>query len=335
VDQSLFRGFSSSVAMQSPAAMQPPASGQAERQPSSEAVEQAKPGKPVANRQSFRLALRPTGGSRYGKYITNLWLHMALGQRAAVLPNLDGHGLYFLAPREQQANVPCAVGDAIEQVQADPIQVPVLEKEFCRSRAGLIQKRAFDLIVAGLLVLLSLPAMLAIGAVIKLTSPGRVLFRQTRQGIDGRNFEILKFRTMYSHLADATAERQTGALDERVTRFGKFLRQSSLDELPQLLNVLGGSMSLVGPRPHALGTAAADGTSLEAADARYASRHRVKPGITGWAQVNGSRGALTTVDQIVDRVDCDLYYIENWSIRLDLKILCKTAWLILRDPDAY
>lgn len=223
--------------------------------------------------------------------------------------------------------------EANENVRIEPILLN--GKAFRRSRGDLILKRAFDLIIAGLLVFLSLPAMIAIAAAIKFTSPGQVFFRQTRQGIDGTSFDILKFRTMHSHLADASAERQTAVHDERVTRVGRFLRQTSLDELPQLLNVLGGSMSLVGPRPHALGTAAADGTRLDAADSRYASRHRVKPGITGWAQVNGSRGALTTVEQIVRRVDCDLYYIENWSASLDFKIICKTAWLILRDPTAH
>jgi exopolysaccharide biosynthesis polyprenyl glycosylphosphotransferase len=193
-------------------------------------------------------------------------------------------------------------------------------------------KRAMDLVVAGLLILCAAPVMFVIAIIIKLTSSGSVIFRQKRVGFEGNVFEILKFRTMYAHLADPLAERQSCKQDERVTRFGRLLRRTSLDELPQFLNVLAGDMSLVGPRPHALGTTA-NGIRLELADPRYDLRHRAKPGITGWAQVNGCRGAVTTVDQVVRRVDYDLYYIENWSLALDLKIICRTALLMLTDRD--
>jgi lipopolysaccharide/colanic/teichoic acid biosynthesis glycosyltransferase len=174
--------------------------------------------------------------------------------------------------------------------------------------------------------------MLVIAIIIKLTSSGSVIFRQKRVGFEGNVFEILKFRTMYAHLADPLAERQSCKKDERVTRFGRLLRRTSLDELPQFLNVLAGDMSLVGPRPHALGTTA-NGIPLEIADPRYDLRHKAKPGVTGWAQVNGCRGAVATVDQVVRRVDHDLYYIENWSLALDLKIICRTALLMLTDRD--
>lgn len=193
-------------------------------------------------------------------------------------------------------------------------------------------KRVIDVVVAALLTLCAAPIMLAIAVIIKLTSSGSILFRQKRVGFQGNVFEILKFRTMYSHMADPLAERQSCKQDERVTRFGRLLRRTSLDELPQFFNVLAGDMSLVGPRPHALGTTAA-GIPLEIADPRYNLRHRAVPGITGWAQVNGCRGAVATVDQVVRRVDYDLYYIENWSLALDLKIVCRTARLILTDRD--
>jgi polysaccharide biosynthesis protein PslA len=199
---------------------------------------------------------------------------------------------------------------------------------------GAIIKRAEDLILAaGLLVAIS-PVMLTIAAVIKLTSKGPVFFRQRRLGYNNRVIEVLKFRSMYTHLADADAQQQTSRGDKRVTRFGAWLRASSLDELPQLLNVLRGDMSLVGPRPHALATTAG-GMALEAAVPVYPSRHRVRPGITGWAQVNGHRGALDSVEKIVHRVNDDLYYIENWSLALDLKILWLTVRLVIADDNAF
>jgi Undecaprenyl-phosphate glucose phosphotransferase len=198
---------------------------------------------------------------------------------------------------------------------------------------GLI-KRAEDIALSvGLLAFIS-PVMLTIALVIKLTSRGPVFFRQRRLGYNSRVIEILKFRSMYTHLADADASEQALRGDKRVTPVGAWLRRTSLDELPQLLNVLRGEMSLVGPRPHALSTTAG-GLALEEAVPVYPSRHRVKPGITGWAQVNGYRGALDSVDKIVHRVNHDLYYIENWSLCLDLKILWRTAALVFADDNAF
>jgi lipopolysaccharide/colanic/teichoic acid biosynthesis glycosyltransferase len=176
--------------------------------------------------------------------------------------------------------------------------------------------------------------MLTIAALIKLTSRGPVFFRQRRLGYNNRVIEVLKFRSMFTHLSDADATEQAFRGDKRVTPFGAWLRRTSLDELPQLLNVLKGDMSLVGPRPHALATTAG-GLALEEAVPVYASRHRVKPGITGWAQVNGYRGALDSVDKIVHRVNHDLYYIENWSLAFDLKILWRTAQLVFADDNAF
>jgi exopolysaccharide biosynthesis polyprenyl glycosylphosphotransferase len=195
-------------------------------------------------------------------------------------------------------------------------------------------KRAEDIGLAfGLLAFIS-PLMLTIAVMIKFTSKGPVFFRQRRLGYNNRVIEVLKFRSMYTHLSDADANQQSFRGDKRVTPFGAWLRKTSLDELPQLLNVLKGEMSLVGPRPHALATTAG-GLALEEAVPVYSSRHRVKPGITGWAQVNGYRGALDSVEKIVQRVNHDLYYIENWSLALDLKILWRTARLVFADDNAF
>lgn len=199
---------------------------------------------------------------------------------------------------------------------------------------GAMFKRAEDVVLSlGLLAFVS-PVMLVIAAAIKVTSRGPVFFRQRRLGYNNRVIEVLKFRSMYTHLSDADATQQAVRGDKRVTAVGALLRRTSLDELPQLLNVLRGDMSLVGPRPHALATTAG-GLALEEAVPVYASRHRVKPGITGWAQVNGYRGALDSVEKIVHRVNHDLYYIENWSVALDIKILWRTAKLVFADDNAF
>jgi len=199
---------------------------------------------------------------------------------------------------------------------------------------GALIKRVEDIALSfGLLLFIS-PALLTIAAAIKLTSKGPVFFRQRRLGYNNRVIEVLKFRSMYTHLSDADATQQTMRDDKRVTPVGAWLRKTSLDEIPQLLNVLKGDMSLVGPRPHALATTAG-GLALEEAVPVYSSRHRVKPGITGWAQVNGYRGALDSVDKIVHRVNHDLYYIENWSLAFDLKILWQTARLVFADDNAF
>jgi Undecaprenyl-phosphate glucose phosphotransferase len=186
-----------------------------------------------------------------------------------------------------------------------------------------IAKAIEDRVLAAIILALISPLMLAVAIAIKLDSPGPVLFRQKRYGFNNSLIEVLKFRTMYSDRTDANAEQLTRRNDPRITRLGAFLRRSSLDELPQFLNVLRGEMSVVGPRPHAL--AAKAGTLLyQDAVKYYDARHRVKPGITGWAQINGWRGETDTVEQIRKRVEHDLYYIEHWSIVLDLKIILRT-----------
>jgi Undecaprenyl-phosphate glucose phosphotransferase len=191
-------------------------------------------------------------------------------------------------------------------------------------------KRTVDVIASlGSLILL-LPLLLITAITIKLDSPGPVLFRQKRCGFNGRPFDIFKFRTM-SVLENGPTVAQAQRSDERVTRLGKWLRRSSIDELPQLLNVLNGSMSLVGPRPHAL----VHDSHFDKVVANYASRHHVKPGLTGWAQVHGHRGPTPTVADIQRRVDFDLWYIDNWSLRLDFFIIVRTIFEVMRGRNAY
>ncbi len=185
-------------------------------------------------------------------------------------------------------------------------------------------KRAMDYGLGSLAIVLASPALLAISIAIKLDSPGPVFFRQPRRGLNNRSFMVFKFRSMYKHLSDIDANRQTSRNDPRVTRVGRWLRRLSLDELPQLFNVMRGEMSLVGPRPHAPHTRV-EGQLLDAASSDYMLRYSVKPGITGWAQVNGARGELVRREDLRKRIDYDLEYIRQWSVVFDLKIMVLTA----------
>jgi undecaprenyl-phosphate galactose phosphotransferase/putative colanic acid biosynthesis UDP-glucose lipid carrier transferase len=191
-------------------------------------------------------------------------------------------------------------------------------------------KRSFDVVAAGLGVLLLSPLMLMTALLIKLDSRGPIFFTQTRNGFNGRSFRIFKFRTM-SVLEDGPEIRQAKRNDPRVTHVGRWLRRTSIDELPQLFNVIGGSMSLVGPRPHA----AAHNSEYEKLVANYAFRYHMKPGITGWAQVNGFRGETSSVDLMERRIEFDLWYVNNWSPLLDIRIVWKTALLGIWQSGAY
>ncbi len=195
-------------------------------------------------------------------------------------------------------------------------------------------KAVEDRLLGLLLLVLLAPLMLAIALALRLEGSGPALFRQLRQGWNNQEFEILKFRTMHWHLCHSAMREQTSRDDPRVTRLGRLLRATSLDELPQLINVLRGEMSLVGPRPHALTMRTEDRLGQQIV-AEYAHRHRVKPGITGWAQIHGLRGATSTAEQLRQRVAFDLYYIDNWSVLLDLEILLRTALRVLGDGNAY
>lgn len=189
--------------------------------------------------------------------------------------------------------------------------------------ADRLVKRVFDMVVASLAILLLLPALLAIALAIKLESRGPVFFRQKRIGRSNQVFRIVKFRSMKVEGADGHGLRSASRDDDRITRIGKFIRRTSLDELPQLLNVLAGTMSIVGPRPHALGSRAADKLFWEV-DERYWHRHAAKPGLTGLAQVRGYRGATVVEDDLRNRLQADLEYLEAWSIWRDIKIILMT-----------
>ena len=168
----------------------------------------------------------------------------------------------------------------------------------------------------------------------KLESKGPVLFKQKRYGFNNEIIEVLKFRSMFTEMADPDAKQVVTKGDPRVTRVGRFIRKTSIDELPQLFNVLAGSLSLVGPRPHAVNAHTDNKTWDDVVDG-YFARHKVKPGVTGWAQINGWRGEVDTPEKIQNRVECDVYYIENWSILFDLKILFLTPFRLLNSENAY
>ena len=198
------------------------------------------------------------------------------------------------------------------------------------SSAELALKRAFDLVLASALLIAMVPLFLVVAMLIKLESTGPVIFTQRRKGFNGREFKIFKFRTM-NVLEDGHVVPQARRNDPRVTRVGRLLRTTSIDELPQLLNVLLGQMSLVGPRPHAV----AHDDSYTNVIAKYALRQHVKPGLTGWAQVNGFRGEAVQIELMERRVECDLWYIKNWSFWLDVRIIVLTGFELLRRRNAY
>ena len=197
-----------------------------------------------------------------------------------------------------------------------------------------IAKTLEDRVIAAIAVLLLSPIMALVGFAIKLDSKGPVLFKQKRYGFNNELIEVYKFRSMYTDMSDATASKLVTKDDPRVTRVGRIIRKTSLDELPQLFNVLKGQLSLVGPRPHATQAKAADRLYTEVVDG-YFARHKVKPGITGWAQVKGWRGETDTTEKIERRVEHDLYYIENWSVTFDLYILAMTPYSLLNTENAY
>jgi Undecaprenyl-phosphate glucose phosphotransferase len=236
----------------------------------------------------------------------------ALPVAARLLPDMKVRSLTNFAPSARQRVL------AIE-IQRAPL-----------SRAQRLIKRSMDIVLAALAVIFFLPILIVTAIAIKLDSPGPVIFRQNRNGFNGRQFVIYKFRTMTVQ-ENGAAVLQATRDDPRVTAVGRLLRSASIDELPQLFNVLKGNMSLIGPRPHAL----AHDSYFENVLSDYAFRHHVKPGITGWAQCNGARGATPSIEQITERVRLDLWYINNWSLWLDIQILIKTFFEVLRKRNAY
>ncbi len=222
--------------------------------------------------------------------------------------------------------------DRFESVAIEQIG-PVASLHLLRpplSLSAVLVKRLFDIVLASSGLIMLSPLLLLVAILIKLDSPGPVFFLQRRYGFNQKPFRIIKFRTMTT-LDDGPVMRQATRNDARVTRLGQFLRRWNIDELPQLVNVLLGNMSLVGPRPHAITHDETWGMSI----ALYARRHNVKPGITGWAQIHGYRGHIDNDDQLLNRIEYDLYYIDNWSLWLDLRILFGTVFFRKVYENAY
>ena len=197
-----------------------------------------------------------------------------------------------------------------------------------------VMKRGFDILFSSLALVFLSPIMLAAAIAIKLESKGPVIFRQKRFGFNNEVIEVLKFRSMYTEMTDHDAKKVVTKNDPRVTKVGRFIRKTSIDELPQLVNVLKGELSLVGPRPHAVNAHTENQLWDEVVDG-YFGRHKVKPGVTGWAQINGWRGEVDNEEKIRCRVEHDLYYIENWSVLFDLCILMITPFKLLNTENAY
>lgn len=207
---------------------------------------------------------------------------------------------------------------------------------FERPLSGLddLLKRAEDVLLGTLLVILTLPVLVVAAVAIKLEDGGPIFFRQAREGFNSRHFQIWKLRTMRVETCETDEIRQASRTDSRVTRVGALLRRTSIDELPQLFNVLRGEMSIVGPRPHAPSTKAGDRVFSDIITT-YAARHNVKPGITGWAQISGWRGETDTEEKLLKRLEHDLFYIENWSLLFDIYIIIKTAATSIFSRHAY
>ena len=260
--------------------------------------------------------------------VQSIYLSLPMAARPRILQVLDGlkdttASIYF---------VPDMFITDLIQGRSDSVcgvtVISVCDTPF-RGLNGFL-KRASDLFLATLILLLITPVLLLIGLAVKLESTGPVIFRQRRYGLDGEQIVVYKFRSM-AVMEDQGPIRQAQKNDSRITRLGAFLRKTSLDELPQFINVLQGRMSIVGPRPHAVAHNEIYRTLIKG----YMVRHKVRPGITGWAQINGQRGETDTLEKMQSRIDCDLDYLRNWSLQLDLFIILKTIRLVFKDGSAY
>jgi putative colanic acid biosynthesis UDP-glucose lipid carrier transferase len=282
-----------------------------------------------ADRPGVRLGRLATVAEYVKRNSINIvYITLPMSQHPRIVRLLDGlrdttASIYF---------VPAALPFDFLQARIDRIGgVPVIgvcESPFCGMNGAV--KRAVDVALGGFLLLVAAPLMLAIALGVRASSPGPILFKQRRYGLDGKEILVYKFRTM-TVCEDGDRITQARRSDPRVTRFGALLRQSSLDELPQLLNVLEGTMSIVGPRPHAV----AHNEQYRRLIDGYMIRHKVRPGITGWAQVNGLRGETGTVEQMKRRIDYDLDYLRHWSLGLDVWIILRTPFVMLRGAHAY
>jgi len=201
-----------------------------------------------------------------------------------------------------------------------------------KSGSAIVMKRTLDIVVSATALILGAPVLALVALLIKLDSPGPILFTQPRHGFNNRVFDVYKFRSMRVETEDKKAAQQVTKGDSRVTKLGRFIRKTSIDELPQLINVLRGDMSLVGPRPHAVGMRTGDVESYKLVE-EYAHRHKVKPGMTGWAQINGSRGPLHNAEDVSVRVKYDVEYIERSSVLFDIMIMLKTLPCLLGDSE--
>ncbi|PFH20852.1 MULTISPECIES: undecaprenyl-phosphate glucose phosphotransferase [Burkholderia] len=250
--------------------------------------------------------------------VQEIWLALPLSEEATILRFVNAFGdelvnIRFIPDVRSVALFDGAMIDLVGAPAINLVASPL-------PHHAMLQKEIFDRLFAALALLALLPLMVAIALAVKLSSSGPVFFKQFRKGADGREFKILKFRTMRVHVEAAGVVTQATKTDARITRVGRFLRRTSLDELPQFLNVLCGDMSVVGPRPHAIEH---DRLYQKVVDG-YIHRYRIKPGITGWAQVNGYRGETDRLEKMQKRVEYDLYYLRNWSFGLDMRIVVAT-----------
>ncbi|WP_454735797.1 undecaprenyl-phosphate glucose phosphotransferase [Cupriavidus necator] len=261
--------------------------------------------------------------------IQELWLALPLSQEPAILDFVREYrdeliNIRFMPDLRSVALFDAGMIDLIGMHAINLVASPI-------SPNALMQKDIFDRLFAAVVLLGLAPLLLTIAVAVKLSSRGPVLFKQKRKGADGRVFTIYKFRSMRAHTEAAGVLTQATRNDPRITRVGAFLRRTSLDELPQFFNVLRGDMSVVGPRPHAI----EHDDQYQKIVANYIHRYRIKPGITGWAQVNGYRGETDRIEKMEGRIAYDLYYLSNWSFALDLRIIAATIFKGLRQSNAY
>ncbi|WP_332674892.1 undecaprenyl-phosphate glucose phosphotransferase [Aromatoleum sp.] len=273
-------------------------------------------------------ALRDLGGYAKREPVDHIYIALPMVNQPRILQILDDlkdttASIYFVP----DMFVTDLIQGRVDQVAGVPV-VAVCETPF--TGVNSLIKRLSDIILATAILVMIAPVMLIVALGVKLSSPGPVIFKQNRYGLDGRRILVYKFRSM-TVCEDGAQVVQVTRADARVTRFGAFLRRTSLDELPQFLNVLQGRMSVVGPRPHAI----AHNETYRQLIKGYMVRHKVKPGITGWAQVNGCRGETETIEKMARRIEYDLDYLRNWSLALDLRIILATIRLVARDAQAY
>ncbi|MFI3156080.1 MAG: undecaprenyl-phosphate glucose phosphotransferase [Methylococcaceae bacterium] len=261
--------------------------------------------------------------------VQHIYIALPLSAQPRIMALLDElrdttASIYFVPPDIVSFDL---IQANISTINGIPI-VAVCESPFVGINS--LIKRISDVVLALLILLLIAPLMLLIAVGVKLSSRGPVLFKQRRYGLDGKDIVVYKFRSM-TVMEDEGQVNQATRNDPRITRFGSFLRKTSLDELPQFINVLQGRMSIVGPRPHAV----SHNEMYRSLIKGYMLRHKVKPGITGWAQINGFRGETETLEKMQARIDYDLDYLRNWSLFLDLLIIFKTINVVIKDKNAY